>query len=244
MSTKIYELIDPRTGEVKYIGQTKDPVARLNSHIAAGHLSDYDRWIIDLIESGHKPEMRIIKTVSERMADEVESDEISRRLDAGHNLVNCPNAPVSTGKLYKLDDLEPGIYTARDIASITGVSMNTAHKYADTLDGTDEWRKVDREAPKHSILIHNSIPDERLPPSNVNANKWLTLTEVLSESDAPMTTKAVMEQCGLGWLTATKYMKLLVESGEWREYDEEIDGDIAALKTRGRRPRILVRVDR
>lgn len=56
----IYQLEDPRTGEVRYIGQTNNPAARLNQHISRPHQQDLEDWIGDLAINALAPRMVVL----------------------------------------------------------------------------------------------------------------------------------------------------------------------------------------
>ena len=234
MSTKIYELIDPRTGEVKYVGRTKNPAARLGNHIGNGHLSDYDRWIIDLIESGHKPEMRIIKTVPDRNAHLVEDEEIKRHIESGANLVNCESAPSGESKMHKVKDLPPKIYTVSDIADIAGVTAVTAHRYALELSETSKWRRVHRGVPHATILIPSDWSDDRLPPENVSTIKWLEFINEIGDRDS-LTVSQISDIVGSDH-TAYKYIDILAETSEWEMTRRPCGG-------RGAPRKVIVRIN-
>jgi hypothetical protein len=65
-TTFIYELIDPRTNETKYIGKTNNPQNRLRKHInesERGVISYKNNWIKGLLESGLKPIFNVIDEV-------------------------------------------------------------------------------------------------------------------------------------------------------------------------------------
>lgn len=61
----IYGLIDPITNELRYIGKSINPKARLRKHISEryNHDSYKDRWIRKLIDCENRPELIIIDEV-------------------------------------------------------------------------------------------------------------------------------------------------------------------------------------
>ena len=64
--TYIYALIDPRTGEVRYVGKADDPDLRLAQHIAAarkGEATYKGRWIRKLLDLELKPSLEILEEV-------------------------------------------------------------------------------------------------------------------------------------------------------------------------------------
>ncbi|MDO6389006.1 hypothetical protein Q4E40_02620 [Pontibacter sp. BT731] len=71
-TTFIYELVDPRTKEPRYVGYSKAPKTRLSSHVSEArtkHLYKMPRisikeyWIIELLEQGDLPIMNVIGEV-------------------------------------------------------------------------------------------------------------------------------------------------------------------------------------
>ena len=118
--------------------------------------------------------------------------------------------------------------------------LQSAHRSRPILSPVDVW------------LVTN-IPVEELPPTRlvsmretlgappgVNLWKWLDFVDAI-ENIQVVTTKIITEECDIDCRTVRKYFGLLVESGEWREYDKEIDGDIIARAGPGRPPKTLVR---
>lgn len=69
MIVYIYVLYDPRTDEIRYVGKSVNPKARLRAHITAARNGAYDhhtsRWICKLLAEGVEPELAIVDEVSE-----------------------------------------------------------------------------------------------------------------------------------------------------------------------------------
>jgi hypothetical protein len=64
-TTFIYALVDPRTREIRYIGKTDKPAARLGLHIrtSASENTYRARWIRSLVAKGLRPILQIIDKV-------------------------------------------------------------------------------------------------------------------------------------------------------------------------------------
>lgn len=71
MSIHIYALIDPNTGEVRYIGKSNNPHRRLTRHIhecKARHGTTNERkrdWINALLAAGQKPHVVTLQTLEQ-----------------------------------------------------------------------------------------------------------------------------------------------------------------------------------
>jgi predicted DNA-binding protein YlxM (UPF0122 family) len=64
-NTFIYALIDPNTGNIRYIGKSNNPVKRLSGHIAGCKKSPTHKnnWITSLLKENKKPSLKIIDEV-------------------------------------------------------------------------------------------------------------------------------------------------------------------------------------
>lgn len=87
----IYALHDPRTGDVRYVGQTKDPEARLKAHVRdalEGDPKHVYRWIRQVLVHGLEPQMRVLAVVPRSHADEAEIQWIADLRERGADLTN------------------------------------------------------------------------------------------------------------------------------------------------------------
>jgi len=88
----IYELIDPITNEVRYIGKTTSPINnRLSAHIyeaKCGIISYKCNWIRKLLQENLHPVAKLIETVSSDNWIEREKYWILNYKKAGHKLTN------------------------------------------------------------------------------------------------------------------------------------------------------------
>lgn len=62
-TTKIYGLTDPRTGIVRYIGKSDDPVLRLKGHLVDHGKCHRTNWLQELIRAGLRPGVVILEEV-------------------------------------------------------------------------------------------------------------------------------------------------------------------------------------
>lgn len=67
MQKIIYALFDPRNGEPKYVGSTKDVKARLEGHlyIKKGNIGKI-KWIRELRQNGMRPDVMILESAFEK----------------------------------------------------------------------------------------------------------------------------------------------------------------------------------
>lgn len=63
----IYELVDPRTDTIGYVGHTKNPKVRLSQHTLLHDVNEEkNTWVREMLHAGVKPEMRILEEVESR----------------------------------------------------------------------------------------------------------------------------------------------------------------------------------
>ena len=86
----IYALIDPRTGEPFYIGQSTNLDLRFASHLqdASYEATPKARYIAELLDEDLEPEMKVLATVAEEKATTTERALIARGLKEGWPLTN------------------------------------------------------------------------------------------------------------------------------------------------------------
>jgi len=85
----IYALIDPTTKEIRYIGKTIKPEARLSAHMAAKDANRHKcNWIKKLKRNGKKPVMEIIEVTSDDKWKQRETYWIHKCIDDGCRLTN------------------------------------------------------------------------------------------------------------------------------------------------------------
>lgn len=102
----IYALVDPRDGDVRYIGKSVDPKQRLRKHIHKarkenpGNLYRYD-WICSVLSDGYRPILEIIEEVSEDGWREAERTWIKYGREQGWPLTNIENGGCGPGMVSK-----------------------------------------------------------------------------------------------------------------------------------------------
>lgn len=92
MTIYLYELSDPRTGEVRYVGKSVNPKERLASHIRAAKQGDVvhcRRWIAGLLAEGMRPAMQVVAQCPDNYAANLaERTLIKERRALGSHLTN------------------------------------------------------------------------------------------------------------------------------------------------------------
>lgn len=111
----IYELLCPKTGDVRYIGKAVDPSRRLRQHLSASSLmkSYTNRWIAGLIREGHRPMLRVVLAIgADENWQEVEKQCIALGFALGLPLTNT--SAGGEGALITDPEVE-----ARRVAKVT-----------------------------------------------------------------------------------------------------------------------------
>jgi hypothetical protein len=97
----IYRLVCPYTGNVRYIGQTRNPESRLETHCRPGFRDKTPKanWIRKLLAGGARPIMEVIEWVSDW--DEAERRHIAEHAANGIKLLNANEGGKANNHLRK-----------------------------------------------------------------------------------------------------------------------------------------------
>lgn len=95
----IYGLADPRSGAIRYVGQTSVGMARPKSHYAGQGGDKKGRWVNGLRRQGLRFKIRILEELDgPELLDVVESFWVKQALGVGWRILNClsvlPRHPV------------------------------------------------------------------------------------------------------------------------------------------------------
>jgi hypothetical protein len=88
----VYVLLDPRSWEIRYVGQTRHPARRVRAHMRDSASTHKTHWLGQLRKSGQAPVMRVIQTfdgsVGQGAVNTAESFWIQHLLERGEPLTN------------------------------------------------------------------------------------------------------------------------------------------------------------
>lgn len=128
----IYSLIDPRDGEIKYVGKTKDLNERLKSHFhdARRFNTPKNAWLLKLKRLGLRPRVEVLEEVDKSSWPEAERRWIAALRNKGCPLKNiCDggegrNGPLSEKTKRRLSEAGRG----RVVTEETRRKLSKAHK--------------------------------------------------------------------------------------------------------------------
>lgn len=116
----IYALTCPHSGEVRYIGQSKNIKARYRQHLKPSGHSPKDSWVKSLRASGEKPGISVLE-ITDKL-DEAEKIWISKFVDRP-NLLNLN----SGGRYHGIEDPKPwrvrGVSCPSKLMAMVGKNM-------------------------------------------------------------------------------------------------------------------------
>lgn len=136
----VYELVDPRTNSIGYVGITDDPNERYSQHILVkGTNGRKDAWIDQLLQEGVRPQMKIVEIVEdEQEARKREGELIRRYLEQNIPITNIkleahrtkPD-PFSKSRKYRVKEVrsieqykqEYGACGAKELATMFGIEV-------------------------------------------------------------------------------------------------------------------------
>lgn len=125
MTGVIYELIDPRSGACRYVGQTFAPEERRRSHLAKKPVyqnnTPLHRWKNDLCAEGLSPEFHVVEdSVPASEINDREKTWCRRRAHEGCDLLNRPSGRITKDDLLSSQRRHAIVTHAREVREIVG----------------------------------------------------------------------------------------------------------------------------
>lgn len=147
----IYALVDPRTFDVRYIGQTTKPIeVRLAGHLAAP-APLVKAWIDELAVEGRRPEITPVREgVAEADLDTAEREEIAAHAEQG-DLLNVARNTVGNARRRKVSRLEAKRREAEALAMAQAWGQASWRQVADQIRVATGGPIAPSDVPVHPI---------------------------------------------------------------------------------------------
>jgi len=146
----VYTLSDPRTGEPKYVGASKEPKRRLTEHKNGNTNEDVTEWVQDLEKVGESPNMHIV-TVAPLDELSEKAQQVVERLNSDRELYNDEHyRPYTAGDGETPDTSIPIEGAVRDELrgekrgneTYTQVIERLLESQAQAIDLCNQWERV------------------------------------------------------------------------------------------------------
>ncbi len=185
----IYGLDDPRSGELRYIGKTKNPAHRLYQHVKPAHLHRHthrSHFITSVVEAGLMPIMRILAWVhvDEWMAAERFYIAEARRL--GYRLVNTTDGGQGTNGIKPTPE-----FRAKVSATLKGHPVLPGTRLKMGAAARARWARM--TAVERAKAVADARQANALSVQAKYAQQGLTLDEIegrIAKRDAPKRPKS------------------------------------------------------
>lgn len=181
----IYELIDPRNNEVKYVGKTINPKKRLTKHIERSkrknlrskRLTHKEAWIIGILNVGMTPKIKVVFEVeSNEEANVREIEHIIKCRELGCKLTNGTDGgdgnnlkPNSTSFKKGNEPWNKGLKLPKGyMGTVVGSIRTEGHKEnlsnsikAGFKNGREVWNKGRKLSPEEIQAIRDCNPNKK-----------------------------------------------------------------------------------
>lgn len=86
----IYALVDPRNGDIRYVGLSNNPTTRAAGHVSSNRIPQMREWVAELAGRLHVPQLQILEKIDgdRDEARKAESTWIVTLADSGARLIN------------------------------------------------------------------------------------------------------------------------------------------------------------
>jgi hypothetical protein len=147
----IYALVDPRDGEIRYVGKAKDLKVRLWGHLHEKARTHKANWIRSLLAAGLKPELRVLEETGDDWAERERwwirhfretGTQLTNYTDGGEGWSGGSHRPETIERIRQKKLGTPawnrglkGFMAGRTVSSETRARMSAAQRKP-----WDEWR--------------------------------------------------------------------------------------------------------
>lgn len=160
---QIYVLVDPRDGDLRYVGQTRNALSRrLRDHLADKRPCHRTNWIQLLVRIGLRPIIRIVQHVTQDEANDAERYWISWFKSENCRLVNSTDG--GDGVYNPTNDVRAKISDSnkrRKATDVTRAKMREAH--LGKKHNEDTKLKISNSTKGH---VKDSVWREKLSKAN------------------------------------------------------------------------------
>jgi hypothetical protein len=144
----IYGLVDPRSGTVRYVGQARDPVARLAEHLESSSRR-VGEWLAELAGEGLVPGVRVLEVVSEEVVMEREQAWISGLNETGPGLLNVAGTRPQVGPTQVISMRLP----VAELAWLDAFAAATGRTRTDVIRAALDAMRVAAERGEHRVEV-------------------------------------------------------------------------------------------
>lgn len=243
MMTFIYGLLDPRNNELRYIGKTDNPKARLGKHIREAKKSTVlhrHAWIRSLLNIGLLPKLVLLMQVSDYNWQYVERLLIISLRDSGYSLTNMADGGIGgvTGRGQKRsDEFKARMSVVHRQRFIDDSSLREEAKQRTKQVWSSEEFRIKRDAIINSPEVKAKMskfqkerwnnPEIRQRQGEVGKRNWQN----------PEIVKRIREGITQKWQDP-EYRKKMSEirKEDWKNRDREAIGKKVSEKMKGRKP--------
>lgn len=161
----VYVLIDPRNGQVRYVGVTSNPKQRLRDHIRTAKKEKHHRatWINSLLSEGLTPVMDIIDETNNEEWQQCEIAWIAHYRGLGYDLVNATDGGEGTrGCIPSKETRRKQSESGKNRPPITdearkNISRENNHNYGKSFSEEHRKRISDSNPNKRPVLQYDKF---------------------------------------------------------------------------------------
>jgi len=172
----VYELIDPRNNEVRYVGKADFSADRLKSHVYSSRhraKTHSQKWILSLLKENLRPDMRVIqKCFSSENAMEAEKYWIKEYRLRGYNLCNHTDGGEGSTGMRHSEEAKIKIRDANR-AIVRSESWKHNHREATKISNARPETRAKRSATLMGHVVSQATKDKMKATRNRKAAEKL-----------------------------------------------------------------------